>query len=122
MSTTQYVTNNVSDSIKLPGIKRPLPANAITHLEGYGNYTRIYLLEKPNPIVISQTLKWFEDQLPQFVRVHKSLLVNNQFVRGIARRDQEKRTVWLRLQNNASVKVSRRRADTVLTKLSLRGN
>lgn len=113
---------SIEDSIKLPGIRRPIPAHSIAYLEGYGNYTRIYFQGKPNPIIVTQTLKWFEDQLPTFIRTHKSLLVNDQFIKGIARHDHQNRTVWLELQNNAAVKVSRRRTDTVLTKLNLRVN
>lgn len=49
----------------------------ILYLEGLKDYTKIHLSNSPNPLLILQNLKYFEDALPkgEFVRVHRSYIV-----------------------------------------------
>lgn len=49
----------------------------ILYLEGLKDYTKIHLSTSPNPLLILQNLKFFEDSLPktEFVRVHRSYIV-----------------------------------------------
>ena len=70
--------NKVEGKITLPqqGGFEVLDINEIYFCKADDNYTEIYLEEKR--IVISKTLKYFEDALKDFpfVRIHKSYLVN----------------------------------------------
>lgn len=49
--------------------------NNITHLEGYGNYTKVHLDDKM--ILTHEKLSHFENTLPQgtFIRIHKSFII-----------------------------------------------
>lgn len=50
----------------------------ILWLEGLKDYTKIFLKGNPNPLLILQNLKYFEDFLPEkeFIRVHRSYIVS----------------------------------------------
>ncbi len=50
----------------------------IVHIQAYGNYTKLYLIDSENPMVISKTLKDFEELLKpaKFIRIHSSHLIN----------------------------------------------
>lgn len=112
----KHTVNQSADSIKLPGQNRPLSLKAIIRLQGYGNYTWVYLSTKSSPILVSLTLKWFEDQLPGFVRVHKSEMINPTFIRAVALDDCQQPEVCL--LNEYKAKVSRRRLEQVLVKIN----
>lgn len=77
--------------------------------EGENNYTRFHFL-KTNPILVSRTIKEYEDILQehQFIRVHKSYLVNRQHVLKIDREG------ILQLSNKMVVPVSRRKKPEIL--------
>lgn len=55
--------------------KLDIPISSIEYLEGIGNYTNVYIVGQ-KPIMVSRTLKRFEELLPNFIRIHKSRLVN----------------------------------------------
>ncbi len=65
------------ETIVLPQYTSKLdtPISAIEYLEGVGNYTNVYIRGQ-KPIMVSRTLKRFEELLPDFIRIHKSRLVN----------------------------------------------
>ncbi|MGF7216320.1 DNA-binding LytR/AlgR family response regulator [Spirosoma lacussanchae] len=111
------ISASAPNAIKLPSISDPVAIDFITYLEGYGNYTRVYQQAKSTPLVISQTLKWFEDQLPAFIRTHKSMMVNPSYVANISQGD-DARTIRLKLVDGSWISVSRRRADLVRGKLT----
>lgn len=50
----------------------------ITHVEGMKDYVKIHLENAPKPVLTKSTLKGIEEKLPadQFMRVHKSFIVN----------------------------------------------
>ncbi|GAB4020166.1 LytTR family transcriptional regulator [Spirosoma sp. KCTC 42546] len=108
--------NSSAGSIKLPGQDRPLALKAIVRLQGFGNYTWVYLSTQPRPMLVALTLKWFEAQLPGFVRVHKSELINPAFIRALVFDDALQSTVCLLGEYKA--KVSRRRLEQVVAKLN----
>ena len=88
----------------------------IVRCEGINNYTHFYFKEK-KPLLISRTLKEFEDILSDhgFVRVHKSHLVN---ISEIERLDKEG-ILWL--NNGTGIIVSRRRKDLIIGALAQHG-
>ena len=49
----------------------------ITHIESMKDYVKIYLQDRPKPILTKSTLKAMEEKLPSsgFMRVHKSFIV-----------------------------------------------
>jgi two-component system, LytTR family, response regulator len=82
--------NQLNTSIGATGAKMAIPTrdgflfvdqNRIIRCEGDGNYTNIYL-ENDQKYLSSKTLKDFEEILPSnFVRIHKSHLVNTQYIK-----------------------------------------
>lgn len=88
----------------------------IVRLEADSSYTHIYLTNR-KPFVASKTLKHFEEMLEefQFIRTHKSHLVNPRFITHITN-DNE----FLLLSDGSKVEVSRRKKEEVLQQLKLR--
>ena len=78
----------------------------IVRLEGEGNYTRFFF-SNHKPILISHTIKKYEDILFDFdfLRVHKSHLVNKKFVKQL---DNEG---FLLLTDGSHIGVSRRKKE-----------
>jgi len=93
------------------GIKRT-DLNTIVYCKAEGNYTRIYT--KNRNFVISQVLKTVESALPKdlFLRIHKSYLINLNYVTGIK---QENIVV---LEPNIELPIARRRKSKILVELS----
>ncbi len=60
----------------------------IIYLEGLKDYTKIYLEGNPNPLLILQNLKYFEDFLPKedFVRIHRSFMISVRKLNTITRK------------------------------------
>jgi two-component system LytT family response regulator len=87
------------------------PKNII-RLEGESNYTRFFFIGQ-KPILVSRTLKEYEEILLEhdFIRVHKSHLVNKKYVTHF---DKEG-LLWL--TDGSHIVVSRRKKDEVLKEL-----
>lgn len=102
----------------LPGYRHIRNAQLIVRLEGDGNYTNVYLDADPTPLLVSRTLKWFEDQLPTFIRLSKSTLVNPGYIEQIKKTDPK--TVYLRLSDGHQLLVARRRIGETLSRLKQR--
>jgi two-component system LytT family response regulator len=85
----------------------------IIRLEGESNYTRFYFASQ-KPMLVSRTLKEYEDILAEhdFIRAHKSHLVNKKFVKHL---DKEG-LLWL--TDGSHIIVSRRKKEEVLKELS----
>jgi two-component system LytT family response regulator len=85
----------------------------IIRLEGESNYTRFYFANQ-KPMLVSRTLKEYEDILAEhdFIRAHKSHLVNKRFVKHL---DKEG-LLWL--TDGSHIVVSRRKKEEVLKELS----
>jgi len=88
----------------------------IVRCEGINNYTHFYFKGK-KPLLISKTLKEFEDILCDhgFVRAHKSHLVN---ISEIVRLDKEG-VLWL--NDGTTITVSRRRKNHIIAVLAQHG-
>ncbi|GAB4020983.1 hypothetical protein GCM10028808_64350 [Spirosoma migulaei] len=106
------VVSPIAGSIKVPGVEKPLLLNTIIRLQGESNYTWLHLHAQAKPILTTKNLKWFEEMIPGFVRVHKSELINPSFVQTY-----NSITLEVSMPNEQIVKVARRRIDSVLTKL-----
>lgn len=51
----------------------------IVYIAAAGNYVQLHLLQQ-RPVLASETMNEMQKQLPQFIRVHKSYLVNVDFL------------------------------------------
>jgi len=81
----------------------------IIRCEGENNYTRFYFPDR-KPLLVSRTMKEFEEILSEhdFIRVHKSHLVNRNFVNHLDKED----LLWL--TDGSHIVVSRRKKEEVL--------
>jgi two-component system, LytTR family, response regulator len=85
----------------------------IMRCEGENNYTRFFFSNR-KPLLVSRTIKEFEELLADhdFLRVHKSHLVNRKYINRLDRDG----ILWL--TDNSSIAVARRKKDEV-TKILL---
>jgi two-component system, LytTR family, response regulator len=62
-----------------------LNIESIVRVEASSNYSKVYYLNQPYPIVACKVLRWFEDHLPQesFFRVHRTHLINRKYLAAI---------------------------------------
>jgi len=98
MKTISYISCN----------KQRIELNAIVWLEGDWNYTRIY--QQNQPVSLSAyTLKWYERQLADFIRVRKDAMVNPIHVHAVQRISYRPSRLQLLLSNGEFVEVTRRR-------------
>ncbi|CAG5005177.1 hypothetical protein DYBT9275_03530 [Dyadobacter sp. CECT 9275] len=85
-----------------------LTPDVITFLEGEGNYTFIYT-NNGKKYLVSKTLKSLSEHLnDNFIRVHKSYLVNSEYV--VARMDDDR---LLKMACGKEVMVSRRKTKEI---------
>ena len=84
----------------------------IIRLEGESNYTRFFFTNR-HPLLVSHTLKDYEEILQEhdFIRPHKSHLVNKKYVKQL---DKEG---FLWLTDGSNISVSRRKKEDVLKAL-----
>ena len=92
-----------------------IPLDEIIYLEADGSYVRVNCLNGRNRL-ISKNLKYFEnilEELPQFLRTHRSFLVNMHFLAFYSRSEGT-----LHLKNDVKIPISRERKQKVITYLS----
>lgn len=104
-----------AESLVVPGYRHVRDDQMLNRLTGNGNYTWIELTNEKQPVLVSQTLKYFERQLPGFIRVSKSVLLNPAFVVGFTR--EGTRTLYLLLADGSRTLVSRRRMPDIADSL-----
>jgi DNA-binding LytR/AlgR family response regulator len=94
--------------------------NEITYLEANINYT-IFHLKNGTKMVSSFTLKKYETdiQLNGFLRVHKSFLLNPQFIKHF---NQKGRKATVQLTTGKILEVSRRKLTMVKSQIHLDQN
>ncbi len=94
--------------------KRTVSVDEIVRLEGSGNYTNFFLKDGTK-MLVSRTLKEYETLLDgqAFVRVHKSCIVNLEFVRKF----YVKKEGELELADGQQIKISRRRAQMFMDRI-----
>ncbi|UHG90356.1 LytTR family DNA-binding domain-containing protein [Spirosoma oryzicola] len=103
------------NTIQLIGHPDPVDVDSIVWLKGEANYTRIHC-QKGTFILVTQPLHWFEQHL-NFIRVHRSAIVNPVYVREFMRK--KSRSGWVRLFDDTVVTVSRDRLETTALQLML---
>ncbi|WP_461148229.1 LytR/AlgR family response regulator transcription factor [Spirosoma pulveris] len=103
--------------LAFPGYRIPQPVTQIPWLEGQGNYTRIHLSGQKTPLMVSQTLKAFDRQLPAFLRANRGALINPAYVRAVTWINSKQMT--LTLLDGQLIRVARRRIEEMTIKLAL---
>ncbi|GAB3045657.1 hypothetical protein GCM10027185_56870 [Spirosoma pulveris] len=102
-------------TIQIPGYRHIQDAQRILRLQGSGNYTTIYLRDADKPLLVSKSLVYFADQLPDFIRVSKSSLINPTDIVKVTRWDA--RRMEVELSDGTLLPVARRRAADLLAVL-----
>ncbi len=92
-----------------------VPLHEIIQCQSSGNYTTFYFIDQ-KPILISSTLKTYEEILNEFgfVRVHQSYLVNIEHVKRYDKSDS-----MLIMSNDKSVPVATRKKEELLKVLDI---
>ena len=112
-SPTEKSIKLESKGIKLHYSNRlvTIPIDKIIRLEGDCNYTVVHTQNKK--YVSSRTLKYFEEILDKksFVRVHKSHLINMQFMKEVQPSNSE-----IKFDEGKPIEVSRRKLKYVVEK------
>jgi two-component system LytT family response regulator len=100
---------------------RIVTATDIVHCEGDNNYTSVHLVSGDR-VVVCRTIKEFEYILggTDFVRIHKSHLVNVRHVRSYQRELERDSGGHLVLSNGERVEVSRRRKDDLMKRFQVK--
>ncbi|MCX6216344.1 LytTR family DNA-binding domain-containing protein [Spirosoma sp.] len=102
--------------LAIPGYRTPQPVGQIRWLEGEGNYTRIHLSGQKTPLLVSQTLKEFDQLLAEFLRANRGALINPAYLRTVTLINSKNMT--LTLLDGELIRVARRRIEEVSTKLA----
>ena len=103
------------NSIQLTGHPNAVLIDSIVWLEGEASYTRVHFQNGTNTIV-AQPLSWFEQKL-DFIRVHRSAIVNPAYVKEFGQK--KGRSGWVRLLNNTHIPVSRDRLEYTASQLTI---
>lgn len=81
---------------------------AITHLTGASNYTWVHFLSEPQ-VLLSKPLTYFESQLPSYIRIHKTSLINPAYIQSIQPPKRAKSPGTIVLKSGERLPISRRR-------------
>ena len=90
-TATNYAPVNTSDNDDIIFVKTEykvvsISISKIRYVEAMSEYLRLYLEDEPKPIVALLSMKKLEERLPQnFMRVHRSYIVNLQKIHEVAR-------------------------------------
>ncbi len=80
---------------------------SMTHLTGAGNYSWLHYSDGRKE-VFSGTLSFYEQSLPEFIRIHKTALINPRFISGFELPDNKKNG-FVVLKGGIVLPISRRR-------------
>lgn len=92
--------STISDAIHYPAL--------ITHLTGLSNYSWLHFCDGKKEL-IAKPLRFFEEKLPTFVRVHKTALVNPYYIQDYKPPLRSKMAGSIYLRGGTELPVGRRR-------------
>ena len=86
ITPTEVLQNYPEIEFKYEGILKKIDSKNLMYIEAIGNYVKLFF-EKEKPIIIQQTMKYFESLLPAifFVRVHKSYIVKKTSIADVSK-------------------------------------
>jgi len=98
--------------------KARIPVEDIIRLEAYSNYTKFYVKDHEDLIIVSKTLKHYQNKLvdQQFIRPHQSHLVNLAYIANYSRQNGG----YLILKDATKIEISRRKKSNVLNCLRIK--
>lgn len=86
-----------------------------------GNINYCYLHMANGAVILScRTLKWFADQWPTFLRVHKKTLINQAYISSCKTAENSRDTNYIVMTDQTQIEIARRRAPSVLSILAQR--
>ncbi len=91
---------SIGDSIRHPAL--------LTYLIGANNYTWVQF-RGGKRVLLSKSLTYFSEQLPDFIRIHKTALINPAFVTDLLPPLRPKMAGAVRMQDGTVLPVGRRR-------------
>ena len=91
----------------------------LAYFSGASNYTWLQFRNGDRRL-LSKPISYFEEQLPHFIRVHKTALINPASVADIQAPTHSKMPGMVRMQDGTELPVSRRRWDDVMRLLQNR--
>jgi len=97
--------------------KTKVPVENIIRLEAHSNYTKFYIKDYNNLIMMSKTLKHYQNELQdqQFIRPHQSHLVNPAYIKNYSTQNGG----YLILTDATKIEISRRKKKAVLNCLKI---
>jgi len=104
--------------LPIKAYKAKVSVKDIIRLEAHSNYTRFYIKGYENLVVVSKTLKHYQQKFKeeQFIRPHQSHLVNRAYIDAYSAQNGG----FLILKDETKIEVSRRKKSDVLNCLSLK--
>ena len=84
----------------------------VLYLTGNINYCYLHLISG-EVILTCRTLKWFSNQWPTFLRVHRNALINLSHVHHYQLSEKSTLPSHVVMADNARIEIARRRAETV---------
>ncbi|GAB3024049.1 LytTR family transcriptional regulator DNA-binding domain-containing protein [Spirosoma pulveris] len=103
-------------SVIKPALEHP---NLITHLLGANNYCWIYYRNGDKKL-LAKPISYLQDELPGFIRTHKSVLINPIYARTLTAPPRQKMAGEIQLESGLIFPVSRRRWNEVAEALDRR--
>ncbi|MBD2753327.1 LytTR family DNA-binding domain-containing protein [Spirosoma validum] len=89
----------------------------VLYLIGNINYSYLHMIH--GEVVMScRTLKWFADQWPHFLRVHKKALINLSHITVCKPSGNSTETNYIIMADNAQFAIARRRVPSILELLA----
>jgi CheY-like chemotaxis protein len=97
-------------SVIKPALQFP---DRIAYFEGANNYSWIYFRDGEKKL-LAKPISFLEDKLPSFIRVHKTILINPDYVQSLHEPPRKKMGGQVQLDSGEIFPVSRRRWSTVV--------
>lgn len=115
---TNIITNDESSIkrifIKTPGTTHVVHLDELMYIKASGSYSQFVRTNNVNHIS-SHNLKVYAESLsshPDFVRVHRSYIVNKNFISSVARKGHN---TWLVMKDNEKLEISDKLKEEILT-------
>ena len=108
---TQTNTRNTAQTISLASVstKFEISTREIIRIQSISNYSKLFF-RNGKTLVVARVLIRFEKELPGFVRVHRTHLINREYV---SRYFSDCSGDKVELINGELIEVSRRKAETI---------
>lgn len=104
------------NTIKVVGMKSLVPVSQIMYILGRRNYSEIHTVDGKFTLS-SMTLKAFEEQSSDLIRIHKGTLVNPAFIRKVTLAEPGEQCLLapITMRNGTKLVVARRRCELLLS-------